>query len=221
MRAHGLPTTRTLARYGGTARRRRAAPAGRPGARAVPARAAERRLFGKPPAGAAGRAGSAIDGWEPATDSLSLSDGERVSVLRLQRLLEPFAADGYLLQHGCCRIRSWRPCCRPRVDRPRAGAGERVRPVPASRRLENTRRPQFADGFWSAGNLLAAIDPDTGRVWRVVDDIHPRQREIELHPDSRLPLHASHPARLDDAACHGAGRGELFPANPCSPSTSR
>ena len=64
------------------------------------------------------------------------------------------------------------------------------------------------------GNLLGAIDPDTGRVWCVVDDVHPRQRELDRHPDIGLPLHRTLPEWTTLRATVLAA-AELFPASPC------
>ena len=46
----------------------------------------------------------------------------------------------------------------------------------------------MADNFWRQGNMLAAVDPMTGVVQRVVDDVYPRLAEVTHHPDSGKPL---------------------------------
>jgi hypothetical protein len=190
LRAHGLPTATTLARYGGE---------GLPnGVRHIADEAAlrlflreveERPLLGKPLRGGTGIDVLGILGWEPATDGVVLAHGRRVTVLRMVTALAPFAAGGYLFQlplrphpellavHG-----SALSTVRVLVLQDRGGPliHRCAWKVPACGNL--------ADSFWRQGNLLAALDPDTGRVWRVVDDIHPRQREIEHHPDSGARL---------------------------------
>lgn len=191
MRAHGLPTTRTLARYGGH---------GPPdGVRHLAdatalgrylREAADRRLFGKPAVAAEGRGVVATDGWEPATDRLAIAADDAVPVVTLLRLLEPFERDGYLLQERLATHPELALLLRGQVSTVRVlvladDDGPRLHRIawriPAGGNL--------GDSFWCRGNLLAAVDPDTGRVWRVVDDVHPRQRGVERHPDSGLPLH--------------------------------
>ena len=133
--------------------------------------------------------------------------------MRLQRLLQPFAAEGYLLQSRLLPHPELAPLRRVSTARvlvlesPSGPILHRVGwKIPGGRNVD--------DGFWSAGNLLAAVDPDSGRVWRVVDDICPRQREIELHPDSQLPLrHRTLPDWTTLRATVLAA-AELFPANP-------
>ena len=42
----------------------------------------------------------------------------------------------------------------------------------------------MADNFWRRGNLLGAVDPENGRVYRVIRGVGPEQEEIETHPDT-------------------------------------
>ena len=48
----------------------------------------------------------------------------------------------------------------------------------------------MADNFWRPGNMpgCRAVDPMTGVVQRVVDDVYPRLAEVADHPDSGKPL---------------------------------
>lgn len=52
--------------------------------------------------------------------------------------------------------------------------------LPSSRNL--------ADNFWRPGNLLCNIDPDTGRVLRLVATDGPGLRELDAHPETDAPL---------------------------------
>ena len=45
-----------------------------------------------------------------------------------------------------------------------------------------------ADNFWRAGNMLAAVDGDTGQVRRVIRGFGPDLEELDHHPDSGKPL---------------------------------
>jgi hypothetical protein len=216
LRTHGLPTTRTLARYGGAGpvdgvrHLEDAAALGR-----FLRESAECRPFGKPAAEAEGQGVVAVDGWEPATDRLTVSPASAVGVLRLLRLLEPFAADGYLFQAKLVPHPELAPVLVGALSTVRAlvlcgGAGPVLHRaawrIPAGRNV--------ADGFWSPGNLLAAIDPDNGRIWRVVDDIHPRQRLVEAHPDSGLPLRDRTLPDWTMLRATVLAAAELFPACP-------
>ncbi|HMR31038.1 MAG TPA: sugar-transfer associated ATP-grasp domain-containing protein [Geminicoccaceae bacterium] len=217
MREHGLPATLTLARYGGGG-----PPAGVRHLPDAPAlgrflrEAADRRLFGKPLPGSAGSCALAIEGWEPATDSVRAGPAGGVAVLKLQRLLQPFAGSGYLLQAALSPHPELAPVLGGRISTVRA----LVRRTGAEAFLDRAAwkipaAGNVADGFWTPGNLLGAVDPDTGRVWRVVDDFHPRQRLIADHPDSGLPLH--HRTLPDWTMLRATvlAAAELFPASPC------
>lgn len=216
MRAHGLPTTRTLARYGGYGPPdgvRRLADATALGR--YLREAADQRLFGKPAVSAEGRGMVAIDGWEPATDRLAMPVGHAVPVLTLLRLLEPFERDGCLLQERLATHPELALLLRGQMSTVRTlvladDDGPRLHRVawriPAAGNL--------ADGFRCRGNLLAAVDPDTGRVWRVVDDVHPRQRLVERHPDSGLPLHDRILPDWTMLRATVLAAAELFPGSP-------
>ena len=46
----------------------------------------------------------------------------------------------------------------------------------------------MADNYWRSGNLLAAIDLDTGRIVRVVSGTGLEMRLADTHPDTGLPV---------------------------------
>jgi len=46
----------------------------------------------------------------------------------------------------------------------------------------------IADNFWRKGNMLAAVDSDTGTIRRVVRGDGPEMEEVVNHPDSGAPL---------------------------------
>lgn len=215
MRDRGLPTTQTLARFGGGGAPDGVRHLADPSALSRFLReASDRKLFGKPVASTGGAGALPIEGWEPATDHILITEGRATSVLHLTRLLEPFLAEGYLLQAMLAPHREL------------AGLMGRLSTVRVlvCRRGPDTLIHRAAwkipvagndsDGFSIAGNLLGAVDPETGRVWRVVDDVHPRQSEIERHPDSGLPLHRALPVWTTLRATVLAA-AELFPASPC------
>jgi hypothetical protein len=190
MQAHGLPTTTTLACYGGE----------RPpeGVRHLADEAAlgrflreseSRCLFGKPLASVNSLGVVAIDGWEPATDGVVLADGRRVTVLRMASALAPHSAGGYIFQRRLVPHPELAPVLGGAVSTVRVLV-LRDRGAPLIHRCawKIPARGNPADNFWRPGNLLAAVEPVSGRVWRVVDDIHPRQQALERHPDSGMAL---------------------------------
>lgn len=216
MRGQGLPVAHTLARYGGSgppAGVRHLADAAALGR--FLRESADRRLFGKPLVRAEGACVLPVEGWEPATDRIRLGRGRTASVLRLQRLLEPFAGDGYLFQARLDTHADLAPLLIGALCTVRVLACRRGRELGLHR--ASWRIPAAGndtDCFSTPGNLLGAVDPETGRVWRVVDDVHPRQRVVDAHPDSGLPLHRTLPDWTTLRATVLAA-AELFPATPC------
>lgn len=49
-------------------------------------------------------------------------------------------------------------------------------------------RGNIADNFWRAGNMLAAVEPDTGIVRRAVRGVGPQQEELTRVPGGDAPL---------------------------------
>lgn len=217
VRGRGLPVAHTLARYGGGG-----PPAGvrHLGDAAALGRflreSADRRLFGKPLAALDGACVLPVEGWEPATDRVMLGRGRSASILRLQRLLEPFAAEGYLFQARLASHPDLLPVLSGALSTVRVLVCRRSRDLVLQR--ASWRIPAAGndtDGFVTPGNLLGAIEPETGRVWRVVDDVHPRQHAVVIHPDSGMPLHRTLPDWTTLRATVLAA-AELFPATPCA-----
>jgi hypothetical protein len=190
LRAHGLPTPRTEAIL-----------ADRPVAGGPPCLADDAALgrylrergaaplLVQPLVEHIGAGTQTIGPWQPATDSLPLGDGRREPVARLCSRLAPYRRVGCLLRTGL----------QPHTDLA-AAHGARL----SSIRLLLRREPgglvphraawripaggSLTDGFREPANLLAAVDPDSGRVWRVVQGLHPGQREVARHPDTGAEL---------------------------------
>ncbi len=190
LRAHGLPTPRTEAIL-----------ADRPIADGPPCLADDATLgrylrergaaplLVQPLVEHIGAGAQTIGPWQPATDSLPLGDGRREPVARLCSRLAAYRRVGCLLRTGL----------EPHADIA-AVHGSRL----SSIRLLLRREPgglvlhraawripagaSLTDGFREPANLLAAIDPESGRVWRVVQGLHPGQREVARHPDTGAEL---------------------------------
>ena len=163
----------------------------------------------------AGAGAQTFGPWQAATDSIPLADGQREPISRLCTRLAPYRADGCLLRTGLSphpqlvdahgqRLSSVRMLLRR--HRGRALLHRAAWRIPAATAL--------TDGFREPTNLLAAIEPETGRVWRVVQGLNPTLREIERHPDSGAVLSGF--ALPDWAAAVAIARavGELISGGP-------
>ena len=142
-------------------------------------------MFGKPARGIRSAGVLSIDGFDPATDSMRLAHGHTASVDELAEALETYADEGYLLQE---RVRQ-----HPEVA---AVCGETVGtvriiilrgpdgPEPFRALWKLPSGTNVADNFWREGNILAALDLETGRVTRVIQGVGSKLREIDTHPTS-------------------------------------
>ncbi len=145
-------------------------------------------VFAKPVDGVHSIGSMAIDRIDPATGMATLATGTQVSLEQVLQRIDQSRGSGYLIQ-------------------------ERLRPHPDLRRLcgqtlscarivvlmgrngPELARTQFkipvgrnaADNYWR-GNMLAAIDPDTGRIERVVKGTGFQQTFPTTHPDTGQQL---------------------------------
>lgn len=130
-----------------------------------------------------------IDGW--AGDRIAVSGGAAVSVEDLaSRLAEP-TGFGFLLTetlrpHAEIAAVAGDSISGVRLHVLRLKEGPTIfRPV-----WKVARRGAVVDNFQhgASGNMLAAVDRASGRVWRVVDGMGYRQRENLHHPDTGAQL---------------------------------
>ena len=141
--------------------------------------------FAKPATGIRSLGVAALAAYDAAADSLVLKGGRTLALEAFVRDVERYRADGYLFQEML------RP--HPVLE---AAVGDRLSTVrlivliedggPAIRhalcKIPVGANP--ADNFWRPGNLLAALDAESGRVARVQQGTGPEQRELENHPDT-------------------------------------
>ncbi|MFQ5783861.1 MAG: sugar-transfer associated ATP-grasp domain-containing protein [Alphaproteobacteria bacterium] len=156
-----------------------------------------------------------VRSYDKASDSLVLAGGRSVGMTQYLSEIEGMSDKGYMFQE-------------PLKPHPgiRALSGDSVSTVRvlvileqgtpailhASWKIPASGNP--ADNFWREGNMLGAVEPESGRVVRVVDRGFPDQIEIETHPDTGARLTG---ATLPDWAalrdlCLEAAR--TFPASP-------
>lgn len=146
---------------------------------------AEYPLFSKPVRERQSLGAQAWVGADPATRTLVTGAGETVPVSEFLRAIEPFELGGYLFQE----------LLRPdeRLERVCGSAVSTVRLMV----LLDDRSPHLfraswkipvgtnvADNLWRPGNLLGALDIETGEVRRVVRGLGAQQEQFERHPDT-------------------------------------
>jgi hypothetical protein len=126
-----------------------------------------------------------VDAYDPAADELVIHTGERVPVDEFVRSLDRYARHGYLFQdvkhpHECMR-----EICGDRIATVRIIVMVGAEGPTVFRTLwKIPTGGHVADNFWRRGNMLAAVDSDTGEVVRVVTGVGHQQVEVERHPDT-------------------------------------
>ncbi len=141
--------------------------------------------FGKPATGIRSIGVAALEAYDAASDRVVLKGGEAVALEAFVSELERYRADGYLFQE----------LLRPHPELEQV-VGPRLATVRLIVLLEDTGPAILhalgkipvgdnpADNFWRPGNLLAALDAESGRITRVQQGAGPEQRELETHPDT-------------------------------------
>jgi len=197
MRAQGLPVPVTVALH--HPYRRYSGGLTLPGSVALRdfLRTAPLPLFGKPVGGIYSAGTARLESLDPTEESLVLAGVGRVPLGEFEREVAHFAQryDGYLFQELMRPDAEIEAICGDRIANVRFvvlldGSGPRIArtacKIPASRNV--------ADNFWRPGNLLAAIDVDSGRLTRVLQSRPDGPRAVETHPDTgRAILGWTHP----------------------------
>lgn len=189
-RGYGLPTTQTIAVY----TEQRTLPAFRIMSD-VPSLAQFLRdpsvypLFGKPFDSIQSLGSASFERYDAATDEIVGTQGGRIPVELFAQEVKSSYAAGYLFQK--------RISPHPSV---RAVIGERLSTVRVMTVLTKTgpeilrvlwkipAGDNVADNFWRSGNMIAQLDPESGRVLRVIGGVGINAREFDSHPDTGAPL---------------------------------
>ena len=184
--AYGFPTIPILALYSG-----RAGKAGErmlAGAEALRGFLREQShypLFGKPLGGTQSLGSVSFDGFDAATGELLAYGGRRVPLEGFIAEVGTHYADGYLFQRRVSAHREISALCGERLSTVRVltivrgGVPKVLRAcwkIPAG--------DNAADNFWRAGNILARLDLETGRVLSAVRGTGLALTEITEHPES-------------------------------------
>ncbi len=146
-------------------------------------------VFSKPIAGMWSVGAAAVTGYQKEADEVVLADGRHLPVDGYIDDLEAASGSGTLFQEFLHPHAAVGAICGDRlatvrivvlIEDGRPEIFRTVWKVPAG--------DNMADNFWRPGNLLAAIDTDSGRIERVVRGVGPAQEELERHPDSAAPI---------------------------------
>ena len=145
-------------------------------------------LFGKPTAGSKSLGTVGIDAYDRASDCLVLADGRRVSATDVADEIAAAYDTGYIFQERGQPHADVRALCGPAIATVRVYSfytekGPRLFracwKIPAGGNV--------ADNFWR-GNILAALDMETGAITRAIQGEGLKQVELETHPDTGARL---------------------------------
>jgi hypothetical protein len=153
--------------------------------------------FFSKPVESTGSAGTAsIDGYDAATDELVSADGRRVAVDRFAWEVTRYRERGYMFQERIATHPAIAPVCGKGVSACRmlVRLDDGI-PVLHRATWKIPAAANMADNFWRDGNMLGALDPETGEVTRVVRGIAVETTELDHHPDTG---HALKGFRLPD-----------------------
>lgn len=148
-------------------------------------------FFSKPLRGSISLGVAAALAYDPESDCLLLRGDKRVKVEKFVEAVSNFFEKGYLFQEQLLPHPEVERICGQRLSSVRAmmlyGNDE---PEPELLRTiwKIPVGNNVADNAWRDGNLLAAIDSDTGQVTRVIDGWGPDEKETEVHPDTNQRL---------------------------------
>ena len=146
--------------------------------------------FGKPVCGIRSVGVMSLESYDAGDDSLRTQEGRTLPVKDVIAAIEDHRKDGYLFQDRLLPHSDIQAICGERIASIRlvvllkAGEGPKILhalwKVPAG--------DSIADNFWRQGNVLAALDIESGRVIRALRGVGLEEEELTAHPDSGRPL---------------------------------
>jgi hypothetical protein len=146
-------------------------------------------IFGKPTEGLQSLGSVGLKRYIPSTQCLERIDGDMVPLEGFLSDVLAHYADGYVFQKLLSPHPDIRALCGDRLATVRVVTiavddGPKVFracwKIPAG--------PNIADNYWRSGNLLAQIDPTSGRVLRAMSGAGLDLVEHTFHPDTKAPL---------------------------------
>ena len=145
-------------------------------------------FFSKPLRGSISLGVAAVQGYDRGSDLLLLKGGKGVKVDKFVEAVSNFFDKGYLFQEQLQPHPEVKRICGDRLPSVRAVVlydNEESEPETLRTIWKIPVGNNVADNAWRDGNLLAAVDPLTGEVTRVIDGWGPDEGEIECHPDTK------------------------------------
>ncbi len=146
--------------------------------------------FGKPLQGLQSLGSISLDSVDAETGLISCADGREVPAAALAKEIhDAYAKSGYIFQPRLVPHDDVRKVCGGRIATVRVVTiamedGPQV--FRASWKIP--AGSNGADNFWRTGNILAAIDLDTGTVTGAVSGAGLSMQEVEKHPDTGAAL---------------------------------
>ena len=142
-------------------------------------------FFGKPVDGMFSIGVACAEAYNAENDSVVLSGSRRIAVADFVAAAADYSARGYLLQerlepHPDIAALSDNRVSTVRLMVMLGREGPEI--FQALWKIPN--RGNIADNFWRDGNMLAALDIETGRVQRVVRGVGLEQETLPIHPDT-------------------------------------
>jgi hypothetical protein len=127
------------------------------------------------------------DRYDPASDEVELLGGTRQTPESLAvRMITP---RGYLVQRRLCPSPALAALFGPRLWSVRVFVMQRAsgpRIHRATAKIATGHNP--ADNYWRQGNMIGAIDLESGKILRVVSGSGARLRLTDVHPDTGRPI---------------------------------
>lgn len=172
-------------------------------------------IFAKPSFSSQSLGTIAIEGYDASEDMLFLGDGRSVSSEDFASEVVEHFGSGYIFQERCKPHEDVRRICGNRV------ATVRVYTIVGENGAEVFRTvwkipggDNAVDNFWREGNILAAIDHDTGKIWRAVQGQSIAERELTTHPDSGAQLVGTKVPNYDAVIETALNAARLFKTTP-------
>jgi hypothetical protein len=145
--------------------------------------------FGKPVTGMYSDGAIRISGYRADDDTLLTDGGRALKTADVAAAIDEFRDDGYLIQAVLHPHESIGAVCGDRLATVRVilfltSEGSKIYrtvwKIPGG--------DSIADNFWRTGNMLADVDPDSGRVRRIVTGTGAERTELSRHPMSDADL---------------------------------
>ena len=148
-------------------------------------------LFGKPVEGLQSLGSLGLRSCNPTRRALERFDGKEFPLDDLITAIVGNYPSGYVFQSFVVPSATIRALCGDRLSTIRfltlqTSAG----PVIARTAMKIPSGFNVADNFWRKGNLLAQIDPETGRLGRVVSGSGLEMIEVARHPETDMSFSA-------------------------------